>query len=46
MSEKHAGFIVNRGGTANDVLRLMEYVIETIDKKYSLILEPEIKILR
>lgn len=44
VSEKHAGFIVNRGGaTAHDVSRLIEYIQNTIMKKYGIKLECEIR---
>jgi len=46
VSEKHAGFIINRGGaTCADVLRLMEQVRETVLRQAGITLEPEIKIL-
>ncbi len=44
VSEKHAGFIINRGGaTARDVSRLIEYIQNTIMKKYGIKLECEIR---
>lgn len=47
VSEKHAGFIVNRGGaTFDDVLRLMEAVRETVFRAFGVTLEPEVKIIR
>lgn len=46
VSEKHANFIVNRGGaTAADVLLLMEIVRKTVFETHGIILEPEIKII-
>ncbi len=43
VSEKHAGFIVNRGGaTCNDVLRLIELIQETVLKDTGVMLECEI----
>ncbi len=46
VSEKHAGFIVNRGGaTFDDVLRLIEKVREAVLKRTGVSLEPEVKIL-
>jgi UDP-N-acetylmuramate dehydrogenase len=46
VSEKHANFIVNRGGaTAADVLRLMEIVREKVLEVHGIRLEPEIKII-
>lgn len=44
VSEKHAGFIVNRGGAcAKDVLRLIEYIQKTVQGQTGVWLEPEIK---
>ena len=46
VSEKHAGFVVNRGGaTAEDVLRLMEQVRERVFRETGVELEPEVKLL-
>lgn len=43
VSEKHAGFIVNRGGaTCDDVLRLIELICETVLKETGVMLECEI----
>ncbi len=45
VSEKHAGFIVNRGGaTAKDVVELMKKIRETVFAKTGILLEPEIRI--
>ena len=47
VSEKHAGFVVNRGGaTFEDVLRLMEHIQETVLRTSGIALEPEVKIIR
>ena len=47
VSEKHAGFVVNRGGASfEDVLRLMEHIQETVFRTSGIALEPEVKILR
>ena len=47
VSEKHAGFVVNRGGaTFDDVLRLMEHIQETVYRTSGIRLEPEVKIIR
>mgnify|MGYP000861889332 FL=1 len=44
VSEKHAGFIVNRGAaTARDVLRLIEHIQMVVSDKTGVWLEPEIK---
>lgn len=46
VSEKHAGFVVNRGGaTAEDVLRLMEQVRERVLRDTGVELDPEVKLL-
>ncbi len=46
VSEKHAGFVVNRGGaTSHDVYDLMMHVRNTVYKKSGVFLEPEIMIL-
>lgn len=46
VSEKHAGFIINRGGaTARDVRMLVEQVRATVLEKYGVALECEIKFL-
>ncbi len=47
VSEKHAGFIVNRGGaTCADVERLIEFIQETVLRKTGVQLEPEIRRVR
>ena len=45
VSEKHAGFLVNRGGTANDFLQLMQLVTQVVAEKTGIRLEPEVRIL-
>ena len=45
--EKHAGFVVNRGGaTFDDVLRLMDDVRSAVLRTSGVELEPEVKIIR
>lgn len=45
VSEKHAGFIVNRGGaTAADVLKLIEIVQRRVLENSGIALEPEIRL--
>ena len=47
VSEKHAGFVVNRGGaTFEDVLRLMAHIEKTVFEKSGIRLEPEVRILK
>lgn len=46
VSEKHAGFIVNKGNaTAIDVIELIKYVQDTLYKKFNIEIEPEIEIV-
>lgn len=46
VSEKHTGFVVNRGGaTADDVRRLMELIQNTVLRETGVTLEPEVKFL-
>lgn len=46
VSEKHAGFVVNRGGaTAKDVLDLIEHVQKTVEEKFGVRLEPEVRLI-
>lgn len=46
VSEKHAGFVVNRGrATCKDVLRLMEQVQDRVEQDTGIRLEPEVRIL-
>ena len=46
VSEKHAGFVVNRGrATSHDVLELMKRVQEKVQADSGICLEPEVRIL-
>ena len=46
VSEKHAGFLINRGGaTASDFLELMRQVQSRVMEKYGVMLEPEVRIV-
>ena len=46
VSEKHAGFIVNCGGaTAEDVIRLMEHVEQTVLEQTGVELEREVRVV-
>ena len=46
VSEKHAGFIVNRGdATAKDVIDLIEYIKKLVLEKYNVKLENEIEVI-
>ena len=47
ISEKHAGFIINKGNaTSEDVIKLMEYTKEQIYNKFGKVIEPEIEIIK
>ena len=47
VSEKHAGFVVNRGGASfDDVLRLIEHIQAEVLRTSGIALEPEVKIIR
>jgi len=47
VSEKHAGFVINRGGaTFDEVLRLMEHVQNVVYERFGIMLEPEVKIIK
>lgn len=45
VSEKHCGFVINTGGaTAQDVVAVMEHVKKEVMEKFSVALEPEVKL--
>ena len=47
VSEKHAGFVINRGGaTCADILALMQAASDRVYEQFGVRLEPEVKILR
>ncbi len=47
VSEKHAGFIINKGGaTAKDVLDLIEYVRQRVYAEKGVMLEPEVRLIK
>jgi len=47
VSEKHANFIVNLGDAkAKDILDLIEFVQNEVYKKFNILLEPEVKIIK
>ena len=47
VSEKHAGFVVNRGGASfDDVQRLMAHIQETVFAQTGVRLMPEVKIIK
>ncbi len=46
VSEKHANFIINRGGAkAQDILNLILHVQATVKKKWGVELQPEVKLI-
>lgn len=46
VSEKHAGFVVNRGGAScEDVKRLMAHIQKTVFERSGILLEPEVKLI-
>lgn len=46
VSTLHANFIINRGqATAQDVLHLIQHIIQTIEEKYQITLEPEVQVV-
>lgn len=46
VSEKHAGFIINKGGaTAQDVLDLIKYVQDRVYEEKGVHLEPEVRLI-
>lgn len=46
VSEKHAGFVVNRGGAScEDVKRLMAHIQKTVFEHSGITLEPEVKLI-
>ena len=47
VSEKHAGFVINRGGaTFDDVMRLIDHIREAVFQMSGITLETEVKIIR
>ncbi len=46
VSEKHANFFINEGGTADDAIRLIDYVRERVREVFGIELEVEIEIVR
>ncbi len=46
ISEKHCGFIINKGNaSSNDVINLVEYVKNSVEERFNIKLETEIKFL-
>jgi UDP-N-acetylmuramate dehydrogenase len=46
ISAKHSGFMINRGGaTADDILKLMHLVQNTVKNRFGVDMEPEVRIV-
>ena len=46
VSQKHCGFVINYDNAASsDIYNLMEYVKNEVFKKFSVVLEPEVRLL-
>jgi UDP-N-acetylmuramate dehydrogenase len=46
VSEKHAGFLINRGhATCRDMISLMQEVQQRVRDKYGVSIEPEVQIV-
>lgn len=46
VSEKHAGFVINRGNaTSSDIAKLIDYVRNTVYENKGVMLEPEVRFL-
>lgn len=46
VSEKHAGFVVNRGGAScQDIIELIQRVRKTVQEETGVLLEPEVRLL-
>lgn len=47
VSEKHAGFVINKGGaTTADILAVIDHVKREVYERFGVTLEPEVKILK
>lgn len=46
VSEKHAGFVINKGGaTSDDVMTLIQYIKDTVLREKGVELEPEVRLI-
>lgn len=46
VSEKHAGFVINKGGaTSDDVMKLIKKVQDTVLSEKGILLEPEVRLI-
>ena len=47
VSEKHAGFVINKGGaTSTDILNLIDFIKTTVETQTGVTLEPEVIVVR
>ena len=46
VSEKHCGFVINKGGaSAKDILDLIHHIQKTVKEQFDVELEPEVKMI-
>ena len=46
VSEKHAGFVINKGGaTAKEILQLIQYIKDTIKEKFGVDIALEVEVI-
>lgn len=46
VSEKHCGFVVNKGNaSAGDIIRLIHHIQNTVKEKFGVLMEPEVRII-
>ncbi len=46
VSDMHSGFVINHNNaTCKDVVELMDIIIKTVDEKFNITLEPEVKVI-
>ena len=46
VSEKHCGFVINKGGaTAADILALIQHIQKTVKEQFGVELQTEVKLL-
>ncbi|GAB6168489.1 UDP-N-acetylmuramate dehydrogenase [Clostridium carnis] len=46
VSEKHSGFVINKGGaTAKDIINLISHIQEEVEKQFGVKLHPEVRII-
>ena len=46
VSEKHCGFVVNKGNaSAGDIIKLIHHIQNTVKEKFGVFMEPEVRII-